>query len=195
MQNLNDPVKLLPVTQGKTTETGSHSTSTTTSVTADISLTIVEKQLEMPEPVTSDSSTGDDAAGNADMEHVLVISASDRHKTYNLDESTYMKTGTRANKLFMVFMVHSGSTPIMSELKDHTQIHFKPFEPVDHCDIQTNTTTGETFSRWHCLRFDHGFLTLHAAHYERPRAMRNIGTRIRNTHRVSVPSQLSSTSQ
>lgn len=47
--------------------------------------------------------------------------------------------GERAQTFLMVFMGHSGSTAILSELYNHSQVHVGTMEPVDHQEV-FNTT-------------------------------------------------------
>lgn len=56
--------------------------------------------------------------------------------------------GTRAQTFLMVFMGHSGSSAIISELAAHSQVYFEDeFEPVDHYEYEFNTTLALQWTR------------------------------------------------
>lgn len=57
------------------------------------------------------------------------------------------KDGKRAKSFLMVFMGHSGSSAILSELFSHSQTHQKDPEPVDHYEYQHNTTLALKYTR------------------------------------------------
>lgn len=53
----------------------------------------------------------------------------------------------RAKTFLMVFMGHSGSSAIMTELKDHPEMFVRQLEPVDHKDFEKNTTMALEYTR------------------------------------------------
>lgn len=69
--------------------------------------------------------------------------------------------GTRAKSFLMIFMGHSGSSAITSELKGHPQVHVELAELVDHQDVFNTTkalqATREFFDRGIALGKTPGF--------------------------------------
>lgn len=58
------------------------------------------------------------------------------------------RNGERAQSFLMIFMGHSGSSAIISELFAHSQVYFEgKGEPVDHWEYQFNTTRALQFTR------------------------------------------------
>lgn len=57
------------------------------------------------------------------------------------------RDGTKAGSFLFVFMGHSGSTAILSELRSHPEIHLEATEPVDHFQYEHNTTAAVAFTR------------------------------------------------
>lgn len=55
--------------------------------------------------------------------------------------------GSRARTFLMIFMGHSGSSAIISELAGHSQVYFEEGEPVDHFEYETNTTLALEWTR------------------------------------------------
>ncbi len=55
--------------------------------------------------------------------------------------------GSRAKTFLIVFMGHSGSSAIMSELAAHSEVYFEQSEPVDHFEYETNTTLALQWTR------------------------------------------------
>jgi len=60
---------------------------------------------------------------------------------------TCPQPGRPAQSFLIVFMGHSGSSAIMSELAAHSQVYSKDPEPVDHGELQTNTTLALEYTR------------------------------------------------
>ncbi|KAI0560417.1 P-loop containing nucleoside triphosphate hydrolase [Gracilaria domingensis] len=63
----------------------------------------------------------------------------ERHRARLLAELPACATRGRANTFLMFFMGHSGSTAIMTSLKQHSQTSIDGFEPVDHGQFRTGT--------------------------------------------------------
>lgn len=57
------------------------------------------------------------------------------------------RDGSRAKTFLMIFMGHSGSSAILSELGKHSQTYQENPEPVDHYDLQYNTTLALEYAR------------------------------------------------
>eukprot|EP00171_Calliarthron_tuberculosum_P014254 IDg14254t1 len=57
------------------------------------------------------------------------------------------RSGTRARTFLMVFMGHSGSSAIISELGAHSQVYFEDGEPIDHFEYEHNTTLALAWTR------------------------------------------------
>lgn len=55
--------------------------------------------------------------------------------------------GSRAGSFLIVFMGHSGSTALLSELGQHSATHVSLPEPVDHEPYQRNTTAALAYTR------------------------------------------------
>lgn len=116
-----------PTTEPPTTEPPSTEPSTTTSTTS----------------TSSEGSTGPTVSLDDDS----VRPTSQRRKTFNIPEPACMQGSGRAKTFLMVFMGHSGSTAIMSELKSHPETYITAWEPVDHGEIQENTTDALRYTR------------------------------------------------
>lgn len=52
--------------------------------------------------------------------------------------------GTRARSFLMVFMGHSGSSAILSEVREHPDVHMNVMELVDHQESSNTTAAAET---------------------------------------------------
>lgn len=63
-----------------------------------------------------------------------------RRKIYNQQIPQCARTSTRAKSFLVIFMGHSGSSAIVSELKSHPQVLIENKEPVDHGEYASNTT-------------------------------------------------------
>lgn len=57
------------------------------------------------------------------------------------------ESGKRARTFLMVFMGHSGSSAIISELSAHSEVYFENAEPVDHFEYEHNTTLALQYTR------------------------------------------------
>lgn len=57
------------------------------------------------------------------------------------------RDGTQARTFLMVFMGHSGSSAIISELAAHSQVYFEDGEPIDHYEYEHNTTLALEWTR------------------------------------------------
>lgn len=55
--------------------------------------------------------------------------------------------GTRAKTFLLVFMGHSGSSAIFSELAAHSSVYVEDTEPVDHFSYEHNTTAALAYAR------------------------------------------------
>lgn len=82
------------------------------------------------------------------------------------------RNGTRAQAYFIVFMGHSGSTAILTDLRNHSQTIGGDTEPVDHQPV-FNSTEAIAITR---RIFDHGIKTGLIA-----------GFKIRPTHIMAAP--------
>ncbi len=60
---------------------------------------------------------------------------------------TCAASGKRARTFLMVFMGHSGSSAIISELAAHSEVYFEDGEPVDHFQYEHNTTLALEWTR------------------------------------------------
>lgn len=57
------------------------------------------------------------------------------------------RDGKRAKSFLIIFMGHSGSSAILSELSQHSLVKVDDPEPVDHYEYETNTTLALQFTR------------------------------------------------
>lgn len=88
--------------------------------------------------VMSDNDDGDDE---------LFQPTTHRRQLFSIPEPECMRSKTRAKTFLMVFMGHSGSTAILSELKSHPDAFVDKFEPVDHSIYLQNTTLALEYTR------------------------------------------------
>lgn len=70
-----------------------------------------------------------------------------RLETYKQERPHCSLGKSRAQSFLMIFMGHSGSSAIMTELKDHPEVLVNRLEPVDHRDYEGNSTKALEFTR------------------------------------------------
>lgn len=87
---------------------------------------------------------------------------------------------TRANSFLMLFMGHSGSTAIMTSLKQHSQTHILGLEPVDHGIFRNGTNEANALR---ALNFTHQFFQNGTNSHLTP------GFKIRPLHISNAPRQ------
>lgn len=85
-----------------------------------------------------------------------------RRETFHQQIPECARGSTRAKSFLVIFMGHSGSSAIVSELKSHPQVLVENKEPVDHGEYAKNTTlalqyTTEFFKRGISLGKTPGF--------------------------------------
>lgn len=130
------------------TSSSSSSTNSNSILTEDDNPASVEKQVVDPNssPSTKQStSIKQDASDGTDSDSLRP--ATRRREVFNLPQPACMQGGARARTFLMVFMGHSGSTAILSELKNHEDMFVDEYEPVDHGDIQQNTSEALQYTR------------------------------------------------
>lgn len=69
-----------------------------------------------------------------------------RRKLFRQQLPECARASTRAKSFLVIFMGHSGSSAIVSELKSHPQVHVVKKEPVDHFEYAANTTLALQFA-------------------------------------------------
>lgn len=73
--------------------------------------------------------------------------ASKRREMFRVGSPSCTRGGERARSFLMVFMGHSGSSAIMSELRQHPEIYIENPEAVDHGENEFNSPNALNFTR------------------------------------------------
>lgn len=109
--------------------------------------TSAQEHLNAGNPVHGLSGTGNDPLHHDSSADGNLRPNSVRRQIFHRDLPTCAQSGERARSFLMVFMGHSGSSAIISELRSHPDVLIEKMEPVDHGDIAKNTTQALQFTR------------------------------------------------
>lgn len=97
--------------------------------------------------ITQQKNNTDDPALSNKWQSDDIRPASLRRQTFGFDLPKCARETTRASTFLMVFMGHSGSSALISELRSHPDVLIEAMEPVDHGNYSSNTTLALQYTR------------------------------------------------